>query len=115
MTTSTSPGNDVLGYLSMDLKSFYIQPTQGEVTDSDRQVKHRNDLDDLLGMYDYRTASMDFDVSSVEGEAHLQAYMEVQQVTNDTDPVMWWKKQHQQEFPDLVRMARKYLNATHDG
>ena len=25
-----------------------------------------------------------------------------------TDPLMWWK-QHQQEFPDLSRMARQYL------
>jgi len=25
-----------------------------------------------------------------------------------TDPLMWWK-QHQQEFPDLARMARQYL------
>ncbi len=61
-----------LGYLSMDLKSFYIQPTQGEVKDSDGQVKHRRDLDELLGM---STASIDFDVASVEGEAQLQAYM----------------------------------------
>ena len=89
----------------MDLKSFYIQPTQGEVNDSDGQVKHRSDLDKLLGM---STTSMDFDVSSVEGEAQLQAYMQVQQVPNDTDPLMWWK-QHQQEFPDLSRMARQYL------
>ena len=35
---------------------------------------------------------------SVEGEAQLQAYMQVQQVSNATDPLMWWK-QHQQEFP----------------
>ena len=69
--------DDVLGYLSMDLKSFYVQPTQGEVKDADGQVKH-------------------------------QAYMQVQQVTNDTDPLMWWK-QCQQEFPDLTRMARQYL------
>jgi hypothetical protein len=52
--------------------------------------------------------SMDFDVASVEGEAQLQAYMQVQQVPNDTDPLMWWK-QLQQEFPDLTRMARQYL------
>jgi hypothetical protein len=26
----------------------------------------------------------------------------------DTYPLMWWK-QHQQEFPDLTRMARQYL------
>ena len=89
----------------MDLKSFYVQPTQGEVKDSDGQVKHRSDLDELLGM---STASMDFDVASVEGEAQLQTYMQVQQVSNDTDPLMWWK-QHQQEFPDLPRMARQYL------
>ncbi len=47
---------------------------------------------------------MDFDVTSVEGEGQLQAYMQVQQVTNDTDPLMWWK-QHQQEIPDLARMV----------
>jgi hypothetical protein len=54
------------------------------------------------------TASMDFDVASVEGEAHLQAYMQVQQVPNDTGSLMWWK-QHQQKFPDLSRMTRQYL------
>ena len=64
--------DDDLGYLSMDLKSFYVQSTQGEVKDSDGQVKHRRDLDELLGM---STVSMDFDVASVEGEAQLQAYM----------------------------------------
>ena len=53
----------------MDLKSFYLQPTQGEVKDTDGQVKHRSDLDELLGM---STTSMDFDVSSVEGEEQLQ-------------------------------------------
>jgi hypothetical protein len=97
--------NDALGYLSMDLKSFYVQRTQREVKDSDGQVKHRSDLDELLGM---STVSMDFDVASVEGEAQLQAYMQVQQVTNDTYPLMWWK-QHHQELPDLVRMATQYL------
>ena len=35
-------------------------------------------------------------------------FSKVQQVPNDTDPLMWWK-QHQQEFPDLARMARQYL------
>ena len=54
--------DDALGYLSMDLKSFYMQPTQGEVKDVDGQVNHRSDLDELLGM---STASMDFDVVSV--------------------------------------------------
>ena len=38
----------------------------------------------------------------------VQGYMQVQQVPNDTDPLMWWK-QHQQELPDLTRMARQYL------
>jgi hypothetical protein len=52
----------------MDLKSFYVQPTQGEVKNSDDQVKYRRDLDELLGM---STVSMDFDVSSVEGEAQI--------------------------------------------
>jgi hypothetical protein len=89
----------------MDLKSFYVQRTQGEVKDSDGQVKHRSDLDELLDM---STSSMDFDVASVEGQGHLQTYMQVQQVSNDTDPLMWWKRHHQ-EFPDLVRMARQYL------
>ena len=84
----------------MDLKSFYVQPTQGEVKDSNGQVKHRRDLDEILGM---STICIDFDVVSVEGEAQLQAYMQVQQVSNDTDPLMWWKK-HQHEFPDLSRM-----------
>jgi hypothetical protein len=51
---------------------------------------------------------MDFDVASVEGEVQCQWYMQVQQVPNDTDPLMWWKEYHQ-EFPDLVRMARQYL------
>jgi hypothetical protein len=54
------------------------------------------------------TESMDFDVVSVEGETQLQVYIQVQQVPNDIDPLMWWK-QHHQEFPDLVRMTRQYL------
>ena len=60
------------GYLSMDLKSFYVQSTQGEVKDEDGQVKHRNDLDELLCM---STVSMVFDVVSVEGETQVQEYM----------------------------------------
>jgi hypothetical protein len=93
--------DDVLGYLSMDLKSFCMQSTQREVKESDGQVKHRSDLDELLGN---STVSMDFDVASVEGEAQLQVHMQVQQVSNDTDPLMWWK-QHQKEFPDLGRVG----------
>ena len=30
--------DDTLGYLSMDLKSFYVKPTQGEVKDEDGQT-----------------------------------------------------------------------------
>ncbi len=41
-------------------------------------------------------------------ETELNAYMRVQQVSNDTDPLMWWK-QHQQEFPRLAHMTRQYL------
>ena len=70
--------DDALGYFSMDLKSFSLQRTQGEVKDSDGQVKHRSDLDELLGM---STTSVDFDVASVEGEGQLQTYMQVQAPT----------------------------------
>ena len=51
---------------------------------------------------------MDVDPCSVNGETELNAYMRVQQVANDTDPLMWWK-QHQEEFPHLVHMVRQYL------
>ena len=51
---------------------------------------------------------MDVDPSSVNGETELNAYMRVQQVANDTDPLMWWK-QDQQEFPCLTRTTRQYL------
>jgi hypothetical protein len=49
---------------------------------------------------------MDVDVDSVETE--LNDYTKVQQVTLDTDPLMWWK-QHVQEFPRLARMVRQHL------
>ena len=70
-----------------------------------RMEQPGSDLDELL---DISITSMDFDPSSLEGEVQLQAYMQVQQVSNDTDPLMWCK-QHQQEFPDLARRARQYL------
>jgi len=38
----------------------------------------------------------------------MSAYMRVQQVPLNTDPLMWWK-QHVQEFPHLARMARQCL------
>jgi hypothetical protein len=75
--------DDALGYLSMDLKSFYVQATQGEVKDSEGQVNHRSDR------------------GLCQKEAQLQVYMQVQQVSNDTDPLMWWKK-HQQELPEWL-------------
>ena len=80
--------------------------TQGEVNDTEVQVPKPSVLDDLLGV---SSTSMDVDPSSVNGETELNAYMRVQQVANDTDPLMWWK-QHQQEFPRLSRMARQYLS-----
>ena len=40
--------------------------------------------------------------------------MRVQQVANDTDPLMWWK-QHQEEFPRLSRMTREYLTVPASG
>jgi hypothetical protein len=54
---------------------------------------------------------MDVDPSSVNGETELNAYMRVQQVTNDTDPLMRWK-QHQQELTRLdhtTLVTRQYL------
>ena len=48
-------------------------------------ARHRSDLDELLGI---STISMDFDPSSLEGEVQLKSYMKVQQVSNDTDPLM---------------------------
>ena len=41
-------------------------------------------------------------------ESELNAYTRVKEVSLDTDPLMWWK-QHVQEFPRLVRMARQHL------
>ncbi len=49
---------------------------------------------------------MDVDVDSVETE--LNSYTRVQQVTLDTDPLMWWN-QHVQVFPRLTRMVRQHL------
>ena len=89
----------------MEFKCFYMDDTQGEVNDTEVQVPKPSVLDDLLGV---SSTSMDVDPSSVNGETELNAYMRVQQVANDTDPLMWWK-QHQEEFPRLARMARQYL------
>ena len=83
-----------------------MEHTQGEVNDAEAQVPKPSVLDDLLGV---SSTSMDVDPSSVNGETELNAYMRVQQVANDTDPLMWWK-QHQEEFPRLTHMARQYLS-----
>jgi hypothetical protein len=56
---SSSWKDDTLSFISIDLKSFYIQSTDGEVNDSDRSTRHRSDLDELLGI---STVSMDFDL-----------------------------------------------------
>jgi hypothetical protein len=64
-----------------------MQPTEGEWMTRIEQSGNR-DLDELLGI---STTSMDFDPSSLEGEAQLQAYVQIKQVSNDTDPLMWWK------------------------
>jgi hypothetical protein len=89
----------------MEFESFNMEPTQGEVNRADGQVPKPSVLDDLLGV---SSTSMDVDPSSVNGETELNAYMRVQQVANDTDPLMWWK-QHQQDLPRLARMTRQYL------
>ena len=54
---------------------------------------------------------MHFDPSSLE--VQLQVYMQVQQVSNDTDLLIWWKQHQQelQEFPDLARMARQLFTS----
>ncbi len=75
-------------FLSMEFKCFYMDHTQGEVTDAEVQVPKPNVLDDLLGV---SCTSMDVDPSSVNGETEQNAYMRVQQVVNDTDPLMWCK------------------------
>jgi hypothetical protein len=79
-----------------------MEHTQGEVNHADGQVPKPSVLDVLLGV---SSTSMDVDPSSVNGETEFNTYMWVQEVANDTDPLMWWK-QHQKEFPRLVRMTR---------
>ncbi len=77
--------------LSMEFESFYMYPTQGEVNHKDGQVPKPSVLDDLLGV---SSTTMDVDPSSVNGETELNAYIRVQQVVKDTDPLMWWKQHH---------------------
>jgi hypothetical protein len=38
----------------------------------------------------------------------LSNYMWVQEVSNDTDPLMWCKE-YRQEFPRMTHMVRQYL------
>ena len=47
-----------------------------------------NSLDDLLVV---RNTPTEVDPSSVNGETELNAYMRVQQVSNDADPLTWRK------------------------
>jgi hypothetical protein len=54
------------------------------VNHEDRQIPKHSALDDLLGV---SSTSVDVDQSSVNGETELNAYMRVQQVPNDTDPL----------------------------
>ncbi len=74
-------------FLSVEFKIVYseIQHTKGEVYHKDGTVQRPSASDDLLG-----GSSTSIDVPScVSGKAELNAYMRVQQVSNDTDPLMW--------------------------
>jgi hypothetical protein len=42
----------------------------------------------------------------------IHSHMRVQQVVNDTDPLMWWN-QHQSEFPHLVLGGRITNQSSH--
>jgi hypothetical protein len=88
----------------MESKRFYseINDTEVDLLHQDASVHQPSVLSDLLG----GSTSMDVDIDSVETE--LNAYVRVQQVPLDTDPLMWWK-QHLQEFPHLVHMVRQHL------
>ena len=88
----------------MEFKSFYneIQDTQVDLLHQDASVRQPSALSDLLG----DSTCMDVDVDTVDTE--LNAYTRVQQVSLDTDPLMWWK-QHVQEFHRPARMAREHL------
>jgi hypothetical protein len=63
-----------------------IQDTQVDLLHQDTSVRQPSALSDLSGV----STCMDVDVDSVE--ADLNAYTRVQQVTLDTDPLMWWKQ-----------------------
>jgi hypothetical protein len=109
MTTKSAKGNVGEGEkgtktFKWTLKAVYseIQDTQLDILHQDVQVHQPSALSDLSG----GSTSMDVDVDIVEAE--LNAYTRVQQVSLDTDPLMWWK-QHVQEFPRLARVARQYL------
>ncbi len=73
------------------------------------RVDHTNCLQVVIKTHSF--TSMDVDPSSVNGETELNTYMRVQQMTKDTDPLMWWK-QHQQEFPHFTHMTRQYLTVS---
>jgi hypothetical protein len=54
---------------------------------------------------------MDVDPSSVSVETELNVYMWVYQMSNHTDPLMWWKhtRKSSRVIPHLTRMTRQCL------
>jgi hypothetical protein len=55
--------------------------------------------------------AVDIDIDVLPRETELNVYTRVQQVSLDTNSLMWWK-QHVSEFPRLTRMVRQYLIVT---
>ena len=94
---------------TLNEKNDQTQHERNTVADMDEARADGDDDDeggnseDDHGEYEDAAGSADVDVDSVETE--LNTYTRVKQVPLDTDPLMWWK-QHVQEFPRLVRMAR---------
>jgi len=67
----------------MQFKRGYIHHTRGEVIHEDGPVQQPSALYALLGV---SNTSMDVDPSSVSGETKLNAYMQVQQVSQRHGP-----------------------------
>jgi hypothetical protein len=60
-------------------------------------------------MYDHKLGMLQQECKTRWSSTHAMGdSLMTTQVANDTDPLMWWK-QHQEEFPLLVRMTRQYL------
>jgi hypothetical protein len=103
VTANTSPKHEGNGFLAVNINSE-IQDTQVDIFHEDVSVHQPSALSDLLPTGWQYIMDVDVDI-----ETELNAYTRVQQVPLDTDPLMWWKLQHVQEFPRLVRMTRQYL------